>query len=224
MCGKERKGYFKTHKTFIEVGINDFPNLLHYDNEVLSHHLFIFNGITYEALSFLLASYSIRLHGGSHKRRHLIQPLELNLIDQVRNILDYIKKYVEDTISIPTIRMSYNDEILARSVRLKDFRFVIREFYLVSDGLKMYHNTEYMELMTIYKKLFKLWFNFRNSRDILELMVLSQYKLTVKIGELVLEKQEFTKDFENKLLTDVEERLSKQSSNNLKIDKVQKRE
>ena len=55
-------------------------------------------------------------------------------------------------------------------------------------------------------------------------MVLSQYKLTVKIGELVLEKHEVTKEFQNKLLTDVEEQLSKQSSNNLKIDKVQKRE
>ena len=54
--------YLKTYKTFIEVGLNDLPKLLYFDNEVLSHFLFIFNGITYEALSFLLASYRIRLH------------------------------------------------------------------------------------------------------------------------------------------------------------------
>ena len=54
--------YLKTYKTFIEVGLNDLPKLLYFDNEVLSHHLYIFNGITYEALSFLLASYGIRLH------------------------------------------------------------------------------------------------------------------------------------------------------------------
>ncbi len=55
-------------RRFLRLGLDNIHRVFSIDNTELSNALFIFNGITFEALSFVLLSKGITLHGGTHTR------------------------------------------------------------------------------------------------------------------------------------------------------------
>ena len=85
----------------------------------MDNTLFIINGITYEALTLYLLSQGIKLHGGSHTRRHLIQPLELKLAFAVKDLQLYVDYYIQWFLD-PDPADSIEYEIIRES-KLKSF-------------------------------------------------------------------------------------------------------
>ena len=91
-------------------GLNSIHKVFEMDNLELSKTLFIFNHITFEALSFVLLSKGYTLHGGTHTRRHLLTPLDLTLAFSIKNIFNYVNESrISDLIKFNTAPNGYVD-------------------------------------------------------------------------------------------------------------------
>ena len=130
---------------FVNLGINDLHKIFGVGNTNLANTLIIINGLTFEALTFILLSHGIKLHGGSHTRRHLLKPLELKLAFAVKELSGYVDYYVQWFID-PDTNDFFEREVINES-RLKSLKGKIYNNYYNSDTYKMSLNPEFKNLI-----------------------------------------------------------------------------
>ena len=136
---------------FVNLGINDLHKIFGVGNTNLANTLIIINGLTFEALTFILLSHGIKLHGGSHTRRHLLKPLELKLAFAVKELSGYVDYYVQWFIE-PDTTDFFEREVINES-RLKSLKGKIYNNYYNSDTYKMSLNPEFQNLISKFKQM-----------------------------------------------------------------------
>nr|YP_010561579.1 hypothetical protein OSR58_mgp11 [Ganoderma flexipes]UYX56950.1 hypothetical protein [Ganoderma flexipes] len=188
----------------VKLGLNDLHKIFGVGNTNLANTLIIINGITFETLTFVLLSHGIKLHGGSHSRRHLLQPLELKLAFSVKDLQEYAEYYIQSFID-PDTKSSHELELINES-RFKSLRGKINNNYYDSDALKMFLNPEFQDLVLKFKKMLKIAFKCKFSRDVLYTLFLRNYSLDLNGDELTMVLNQKGIDFFNKLLNEVEKR------------------
>ena len=167
---------------------------------IIKNTLFIINGLTFDALTFILLSKNIKLHGGSHTRRHLIQPLELKLAFAVKDLQLYVDYYIQWFLD-PDPADSIEYEIIRES-KLKSFDWRINYNYYNSDSHKMFLNPEFQNLNLKFKQLLKIAYKSSFSRDVLYTIFLSKYSLELDDVELKMVLNQKGIDLFNKILND----------------------
>ena len=167
----------------VNLGLNDLHKIFGVGNTKLASTLFIINGITFEALTFLLLSYGIKLHGGSHTRRHLLQPLELKLAFAVKDLPGYVDYYIKSFIDQDTT--NFFELELKHISKFKSLKGEINNNYFNSDTFKMFLNPEFQDLVLKFKQLLKIAYKCRFSRDVLYTLFLRNYSLDLNSDNLL---------------------------------------
>lgn len=189
---------------FVNLGINDLHKIFGVGNTNLANTLIIINGLTFEALTFILLSHGIKLHGGSHTRRHLLKPLELKLAFAVKELSGYVDYYVQWFIE-PDTTDFFEREVINES-RLKSLKGKIYNNYYNSDTYKMSLNPEFQNLISKFKQMLKIAYRSTFSRDILYTIFLRNYSLDILDHDLAMVLNQKGIDNLQKLLNEVEKR------------------
>ena len=177
---------------FIFIGLDNIHNILLSDNIELSNTLFIFSGITFEALSFLLLSKGITLHGGTHTRRHLLTTLDLTLALCIRDIFEYLNEsMVKDLIDVKPADQSDDETSLIRESKSTLLKWRVSDSYYNTGGHKMCFNDEYMDLRDKFSKILKLVYKVKYTRNLIQILFLRFYsvQLTGRIIKMVLNEE-----------------------------------
>lgn len=168
------------------------------DQKWIKNKIFVFNHIRYEHLVFLLRTDGIIISGGTHKRRHIISPLELNF---VMNLL-----------------LFFNISNQIHKEQVNYLNYIAQSFHHKSFKEKDY---SYKNKLLLFIEICKLIFNYvdeknnknsRRSRIIYKNTFYCSMDIIVKEDGIVVQPNCICVEFLQELLNKVEKRISILSS------------
>ena len=156
------KTYFTNfkNKTFFTTSYKDLGNLLMSSPSILANSprtLFLFEEVTWEALSILFKLHRIRISGGSHNKRQFLSPLDLRLMYCVRAIQKYTASDFQNPSYLEVYRDFIDDDLDNYRAHLER---AVKYSYHRSDSSKTTRSRQYTLMYNLFSKYLKLIYIF----------------------------------------------------------------